>query len=300
MQTHPPVANARPAIIRTITLLLLTVMFTGVLAQGVSVTDYLGRQVELDAPATRIVSLMPSHTELLVALGAGDLLKGVDEASPLPEGTEAVRLGNGFSPNLELIVSLEPDLVLVDEFTGVHMQLEELGLLAFAGTPDTLEGTLAFNSIIGMLTGRESEAAELTRQQTATVDTVRERAASLPQPRVYIELDSTPFSAGPGSYIDDLLQVAGGENVVTEDMGSWPMLSPEFVVSSQPDVILLLNAPYGESEESFRSRPGFSGIAVQVFEVEDFVSDLLSRPGPGLEAALQWLFSALHGDAADE
>lgn len=298
MQAQSLLSAARSAITRTVILLILALMFTGALAQSVSVTDYLGRQVELDAPATRIISLMPSHTELLIALGAGDAVIGVDEDSPLPAGLEPVRLGSGFSPNLELIVSLAPDLVLVDQYTGVHLQVEELGLLAFAGTPENLAGLPDFNSVMGTLTGRETEAAELTRQQSEAVESIREQAVSLPQPRVYVELDATPFSAGPGSYIDDLLQVAGGENVVTGDMGAWPMLSPEFVVSSQPDLILLLNAPYGETEESFRSRPGFSGIEGEVVEVEAFAADLLSRPGPGLEAALEWLFSALHGGAA--
>lgn len=271
-----------------------------VLAQPVTVTDYLDRQVQLPEPASRIVSLMPSHTETVLALGAGHLLVGIDEASPEPAGLDLPRLGNGFNASLELIVSLEPDLVMVDAFSGVHLQLEELGIVTFAGTPETLSDVFTFVATAGSLTGFIKEAEDLNRRMRAAVDRVAERTEGLERPRVYLELDPTPFSAGPGSYADDLLRIAGGSNVVPEELGAWPMLSPEFVVASEPDFVVLLDAPFGETEQSFRARPGFAGMEATVIEVDAVTGDLLSRPGPGLEAAVEWLFSVLHGDAAGE
>ncbi len=264
----------------------------------VLVTDFLGREVSLAGPAVRIVSLMPSHTETLLAVGADDLLLAIDEDSPQPAGRDLPRIGSGFAPNIELIVSLEPDLVLTDAYTGVHAQLEELGVTTFAGTPETLETVLAFNATVGVLTDREEAAARLTARQEAVVADMAERSALLSAPLVFVELDPTPFSAGPGSWIDDLLQVAGGSNVVPAELGAWPMLSAEFVVAADPDLVLLLDAPWGETEESFRSRPGFAEMSGQVIEVDARVADLLSRPGPGLEEALDWLFSVLHPGAA--
>lgn len=289
-----------PASISRAIISLSLLLATTVLAQPVSLTDYLGRTVELAEPARRLVSLMPSHTETVMALGADHLLVGIDEASPQPADAELPRLGNGFNASLELIVSLEPDLVLVDAFSGVHLQLEQLGIMTFAGTPDSVAGVLDFNAAAGSLTGHEVEAAELNRQLQASIDSISGLAQGLSSPRVYIELDPTPFSAGPGSFPDDLLRIAGGTNVVPEELGAWPMLSPEFVVASEPDFVVLLSAPYGETEESFRARPGFAGIAATVIEVDARTGDLLSRPGPGISAALDWLFSVLHGDAAGD
>lgn len=288
-------AAIRPAII-SLTLVLSAAVF----AQPVTVTDYLGREVGLSEPASRVISLMPSHTETVLALGAGHLLVGVDEASPEPSGSTLPRLGNGFNASLELIVSLEPDLVLTDAFSGVHLQLEELGIVTFAGTPDTLADVFGFTETAGSLTGHEAGAGELVRQMQAAVDRISAQTEGLASPRVFLELDPTPFSAGPGSYADDLLQVAGGTNVVPAELGAWPMLSPEFVVASEPDLVVLLDAPYGETEASFRARPGFAGMAAAVIEVDAETGDLLSRPGPGLEAALEWLFTVLHGDGADD
>lgn len=285
---------------------LRTVIFSlclvaGVAAgQSVAVTDYLGRSVELDAPATRVVSLMPSHSETLLALAAGGTLIGLDEASPGPEGTELPRVGNGFQPNIELIVSLEPDLVLTDQYSGVHAQLEELGVTVFAGTPETLEQVLEFNALLGELVGRQTEARQLTAEQEQRIASARQEAQGLSAPRVYVELDPTPFSAGPGSYVDDLLQIVGAVNVVPAEMGPWPMLSNEFVLSSQPDVVLLLDAPFGETEESFRARAGMDAMDARVVEVPAAAADLLSRPGPGLIQAIDWLFAQLNADAAGE
>ncbi len=266
----------------------------------VTVTDFLNREVTLAQPASRIVSLMPSHTETLLALGAGGLLVGVDEASTLAPGVDLPRLGNGFQPNIELILSLEPDLVLTDQFTGLHEQLHDLGLVTFAGTPQTVSQVLEFNLVAGRLSGREAAASELTQQQEESIRVTSELTAALEHPSVYVELDPTPFSAGPGSYVDDLLQLAGGVNVVPEELGPWPMLSAEFVLASDPDVVLLLDAPFGETAAAFRSRPGFSGLSGRVVEVDAELGDLLSRPGPGLVESLQRLLSLLHPGVSAE
>src|SRR5690606_7808115 len=131
--------------------------------------------------------------------------------------------------------------------TGLHEQLQDLGLVTFAGTPQTVAQVLEFNHVAGRLSGRETAADALTVTQQEAMGQVIELTAALQHPSVYVELDPTPFSAGPGSYVDDLLKLAGGVNVVPEEMGPWPMLSAEFVLASDPDVVLLLDAPFGET-----------------------------------------------------
>ena len=269
-------------------------------AQPIEVQDMLDRTVSLERPAARIVSLMPSHTETLIALGAGDLLVGVDGDSPMPAGLDLPRLGSGFQPNLELIVSLEPDLVLTDAFSGLHAQLADLGMMVFAGTPETVAQVLEFNQVLGELTGFSAEALLLSGEQQLQLNLAASLTADLEPPTVYVELDPTPFTAGPGSYVDDLLRAVGAVNVVPEELGPWPMVSNEFVSASAPDVVLLLDAPFGETEESFRTRTGLTAAETVVVEVAAGPADLLSRPGPGLGQALDWLLGQLHPGVAGE
>lgn len=284
-----------------LTLLTSLLLFAGsALAQSVTVTDFLDREVFLADPPMQVVSLMPSHTETLIALGAGELLVGIDEDSPQPENRELPRLGSGFTPNVELILELEPDLVLVDQFSGVHGQLQELGVTVFAGTPGTIPEMLAFNVTAGELLDRRAEAAELNASLEQKMSEVAARVEAGSGPQVYVELDPTPFAAGQGSYIDGLISIVGGRNVVPAELGPWPMLSHEFVLEADPEVILLLGAPYGETEQTFRSRPGYSGLNGRVIEVDEHSGDLLSRPGPGLPEALDWLFSVLYADGVPD
>lgn len=268
---------------------------------GQTVHDYLDRELTLDGAPGRIVSLMPSHTETLLELGAGGQLVATDSLSPQPEGSGLPRVGDGFSPNLELILELEPDLVLTDRYSGAHEQLEALGVPVFAGTPENVEELLDFVVLLGEMTGQQEEAAALRaaleENIAATASLAGERSDG---PSVYVELDPTPFAAGPGSYIDDLLVIVGASNVVPEELGAWPMLSREFVVAADPEVILLLDAPWGESEASFRERPGFAELSGRVVEATARAEDLLSRPGPYLGDALDWLYGVLYPDAAGE
>src|SRR5699024_4539669 len=187
----------------------------------------------LDDPPERVVSLMPSHSETVLALGAEELLGGVDDESTTLAGlSELPEVGNGFARNLELIVSLEPDLLLVDGSTGIYEQLEDLRLRAFAGTPETLQEVLDFNLTAGRLFGRTTQAIQLLNAQSVLVNRVHQATAGVEPVEVYVELDPTPFSAGPGSYIDDLLNLTGGVNVVPAAEGPRAMLSPQLVVAA--------------------------------------------------------------------
>lgn len=271
------------------------------LAQPLSVTDDLGRDVELAAAPTRIVSLAPSHSESVCAIASCDLLVGVDTNTDFPaELSSLPRVGNAFTPDIEAIVALQPDLVLADEYSGVHEPLERLGVTVYAGTPQTVDETLAYFRTLGDILGREERAAALVAEVEASFAAVGEATEGLSSPRVYIELDPTPYSAGPASFIGTLLAAAGGENIVTGDMGDFPQVAPEFVVASDPQVILLTDAPFGESAASVAARPGWADIAAvregRVLELSVEQVNLLTRPGPRLGEAVQLLSRLLHPD----
>lgn len=273
-------------------------MFTAVSAQ--TVVDDLGREVALAAPPTAVVSLLPSHSETLCAIGACDLIVGTDRHTNVAELGDLPRLGDPYAPDVEAIVALEPDLVLVDEYSGLHQTLEDLGLTVYAGSPQTVEETYVYFETIGTLLGHEAEAEELVARLQAEVAEVTAALEGAERPTVFIEIDPTPFTAGPGSYIHELLIAAGGENVVPESLGQFPQVDPEFVVAADPQVILLLDAPFGVTGADVRARPGWDGIAAvkndAVIELTDHSTDALSRAGPRLAEAVRILAGLLHPD----
>ncbi|HEX7039681.1 MAG TPA: ABC transporter substrate-binding protein [Trueperaceae bacterium] len=263
-----------------------------------AVVDDLGREVALDAPPARVVSMLPSHTESVCALGACDLLVGIDNNTDLEGLGDLPRLGDPFAPDVEAIVALEPDLVLVDEYSGMHASLEELGIPTYAGSPQTVEETYAFLATLGRLLGREDEAAELVESVQGELAEVGEALRGVDRPTVFVEVDPTPYSAGPGSYLDELLTLAGGENVVPASLGPFPQVDPEFVVLEDPEVVLLLDAPFGVTAAQVGERPGWGDLSAvtggRVYELTDEQADALSRPGPRLGEAVRLLARLLH------
>ncbi|HEX7001146.1 MAG TPA: ABC transporter substrate-binding protein [Trueperaceae bacterium] len=269
-------------------------------ASAQTVTDDLGREVTLAAPPTAVVSLLPSHTETVCALGACELLVGIDRHSDV-EGTDDLpTLGDPYAPDVEAIVALEPDLVLVDEYSGLHETLANLGLTVYAGSPQTVEETYAYIATIGTLLGRAAEADELVSRLQSEVAEVSAVLEGAERPTVFVEIDPTPFTAGPGSYIHELLVAAGGENVVPASLGQFPQVDPEFVVAADPQVILLLDAPFGVTAADVRARPGWDGIAAvrddAVIALSEDATDALSRAGPRLAEAVRILAGLLHPD----
>ncbi len=264
-----------------------------------TVVDDLGREVIIGAAPQRIVSMAPSHTETVCALNACHLLVGVDTWSNWPASVaELPGLGDAFSPNLEAVVALQPDLVLVDEYSGLAEPLEALGIVVYAGTPQTLEETFEFFTLLGTLLNRETEAAVLAGRVQGEIAGVASVLSGVAGPTVFVELDSTPYSVGPNSYLGTLLAYAAGVNIVTADMGDFPMVDPEYIVAQDPQVILLNDAPYGVTAADVAARPGWAGISAvvngRVVELDGNTVDMLSRAGPRVGQAVLELARLLH------
>lgn len=284
------------------TLALLTALLLGTaLAAGfpVTVVDDLQRDVTINAAPQRIITMVPSHTESVCALGACHLLVGVDNWSNWPEGVaELPHLGDAFAPDLEALVALQPDLVLVDEYSGLHEPLAALGVAVYAGTPQTFEETLGFFELLGVMLDRRAEAALLAGKVQGEIDGVAAVLAGVTGPTVFLELDPTPYSAGPNSYMGTLLTLAGGVNVLDATLGDFPLVDPEYVVAADPQVILLTDAPFGVTAADVAARPGWGGLsAVQsgrVVELTATTVDMLSRAGPRLGQAVLALARILH------
>lgn len=271
---------------------------------GMTFTDGLGRTVTLPAAAQKVVSMAPSNTEILFAIGAGPQVVGRDEFSDYP--TEAKSLpsvgGSMGQYSYEQVAALKPDLVLAGGINTPEQvkALEDLGLTVFyLGNPTTLEELYANLELVAKLTGRESEAATLIDSLKARVKAVDDKLAGVTdKPVVFYEIDASdpnkPYTTGPGTFIDLLIARAGGQNLPgLKD--PYPQVSLEQIVLANPAVILLGDALYGTTPELVAARAGWSGIAaVKDNRVLPFDDNLVSRPGPRLVDGLEALALAIH------
>jgi iron complex transport system substrate-binding protein len=296
---------------KTLILSLLLILLTACapqatpteLATELKFTDGLGREIALDGPAQHIVSLAPSNTEILFAIGAGDQVVGRDALSDFPEAAKKLTdIGSTFDAlNTEQIVSLKPDLVLAAEINTPEQvkQLEDLGLTVYyLKNPLTLEEMYGNLEIVAQLTGHKEEAVTLIEALKARVAAVDEKIAPISsRPNVFYELDATdpakPYTAGKGTFITQLIDRAGGHNIAA-DLDGYPQMSLEQVVAADPTFIILGDARYGISPESIAQRPGWENLtAVKNGQILPFNDDLVSRPGPRLVDALEELAKLL-------
>lgn len=267
----------------------------------VTVQDGVGNQVTLETEPDRIVSLAPSHTEILYALGLGDKVVGVTEyCNYPPEAAEKTKVGAFDAIDLEQVVGLEPDLVLA---TTMHMAeavpaLQELGITVFVIDPQTVSHVLRAISAIGHITGEDEAAEALVSDMQARVDAVRDTIDGATRPTVFWELGAELFTAGPGSFIDDLIRMAGGENVASDADTPWPQMSVEAILLANPDVIVLADHNYGQTAEMVAERPGWGDLrAVQEGSIVEITNDdIVSRPGPRIVDGLEFLARAFHPD----
>jgi iron complex transport system substrate-binding protein len=272
----------------------------------IAVTDGLGRQVTLAAPATRIVSLAPSNTEMLFALGAGDRLIGRDEFSDYPAEALAVpSIGSLYpSVNTEAVVALEPDLVLAAGITNPAdvERLAELGLTVYATRVNTgLDQIYTDLLDVGTLTGRAAEAEALVDSLKARVEAVTSKTSAVAdKPVVFYEIDATepakPWTAGPNSFIAQLIGMAGGTNAGDIAADQYAQLSLEQLVAQDPAIIILGSATYGgQTPELVAQRTGWENIAaVENGAVYTFDDNLVSRPGPRVVDGLEQLAALIH------
>ncbi len=268
-------------------------------------TDGLGRVVTLDAIPLRIVSLAPSATEILFAVGAGLQVIGRDSFSNYPkEVANLADIGGSMgSYSYETITSLNPDLVIAAEINTPEQvkTLEDLGLnVYYIANPTSLAELYLILETMGTLTGNEQTAAELVDSLKERVEAVVLKTSSLEtKPVVFYELDGSepakPWTAGPGTFIDLLIDLAGGINVGHVLTGAWAQISAEELLVQNPEVILLGDAAYGMTAELVAARAGWGNLkAVQEEKIYAFNDDLVSRPGPRLVDALEELSKLLH------
>ncbi len=263
-------------------------------------TDDLGHRVRLDREPRRIVVMLPSATETLCALGACDRIVGTDDFSNWPEAVQKLpKLGGLYNPSVEKIVALKPDLVIASPYGKLAPALARVGIPVFVVKTETYDDIFKTARELGRLVGREAQAEALVARIRAQVYALESKAAkSKTRPTVYYEIDATPYTVGPDSFIGVLIQKARGRNIIPRNLGLFPKISPELVVAKNPEVIVLGDAPYGVTYAKIKARPGWAGIRAvkdrRVCELTKAETDVVHRPGPRVAEGLRVLIRCIH------
>ncbi len=277
-------------------------------APAVTLTDDLGEEIRLAQCPQRIISLAPSITESLFAIGAGELVVGRDTNSKYPPEVASITDIGSLYQNLPLenMLALEPDLVIAAEIISKDQveQMRKAGLTVFwLANPKDFDGLFENLRTLAQLTCREEEAEALIAQLDERVTAVLQKVADVEErPLVFYELDATdpanPWTTGPGTFIDYAIQAAGGENLGALALdAAWAQISIEKILELNPDILLLADAPYGVTPESVAQRAGWGEIkAVKDGRVYPFDPNLLSVPGPRLVDGLEVLAVIFHPD----
>lgn len=268
-------------------------------------SDVLGRSVTIEARPERIVSLAPSVTEILYAVGAGSQVVGRTDYDNYPPEAEAVPSVGGFdasSISIETILDMEPDLVIAGSIyqDEVTKTLEGTGIKVIDVDPESIADILVNIQTLGTITGHAGEAKVVVADMQARIDAVTGKVATIPQderPLVFYEIWHEPLTtASNHTFTGELITLAGGINIFGDLEGTYPTVSAEQIIEENPDVIV---GPSNHSDqltaEAIAARPGWGDLAaVRNGAVVIIDGDIISRSGPRIIDALEAIARALH------
>lgn len=273
------------------------------LAQAVTVRDDRQQDVVIAKPPERIVSLLPSLTETVCALGQCHKLVGLDRYSNWPESVRQLpRMGGGLDPSMEAVVAQRPDLVLMATSARGAERFQALGLTVLVLEPRThADAQRVLHTVAQALGVPKAQSDAVWRQIDAGVVAA---AQSLPShakgQKIYVEVSPAPYGASESSFIGETLTRLGMRNILPASLGPFPKINPEFVVRAQPDVIMAGNS----SRANMAQRPGWSQLkAIQSGKVCAFSSeesDMLVRAGPRIAEGARLMVQCLQRTAGDK
>ena len=270
----------------------------------VTVTDAYGKEITLTEAPERIVSLIPSNTEILFALGLGEKVVGVNDTDNYPPEVESIQKIGGMEYNLEMIISLKPDLVLAHE-SGMYglgdgvVQLEAAGIPVFV-VKNAVNFKETYETIeqIGLLTGRLAEAKKVNENIQTKLSELQQKVKGVEPKTVFVVVGAQPeiYAVGKGTYMDEMLNVLGIQNAVTEP--DWPVYSAEDFVASDADIIL---TTYEPDIEAIKANPLFATMkAVKSDQLLLVDGDTTSRQGPRLAEGVEKIAKAVYPELFNE
>ena len=279
-------------------LLLLINFLAGLYAQ-ITVVDDLGRTVTLHSQARRIISLAPSITETLYAIGAGSQIVGVTDYCNYPEEAKTrTHVGGIINPSIETIISLEPDLIIVSMEGNVREDFNRLtsfGIPVFVTNPRTLTGIYRSIEQLGILTGRNGEATRLLKAMAARVDSIPAKTAGKKM-RTILFISLQPLIVvGKNTFLNELLQTAGAYNLAASGPATYPTYSREALAADDPEVIIVMSDLLADTSALLKLFPEWARLsAVRNHKIFRIDADIVSRPGPRAVDGLDSLFHILH------
>lgn len=276
-------------------------------AAGVTVTDMTGREITLDAPATRVVALSASDCEIIYALGAGELLVGRGEYCDYPaEVLEVPAVQSGAETNIEQIIALEPQVLFMTKMAQTEEQiaaLEAAGAHVVVSDAQDIAGVYEAIGMIGTLLGREAEAGTMVADMVAAFDDVAARATGDGSETIYFEVSPLQYglwAAGADTFMDEIAQMLGLTNAFA-DVSGWAEVSEEQVLSRDPDYIVTISMYYGEGPtpvEEIQGRAGWENVsAVKNGKILNLQNNELSRPSYRLAEGARMLCDFVYGAA---
>jgi iron complex transport system substrate-binding protein len=268
-------------------------------ATGRTVVDDLGRSISVPGRPQRIVSLAPNLTEVLFAVGAGDrVVADTSFCNYPPEAAAKPHVGDTQRPDLERLIALEPDLVLVStasQLQTLSEKLASLGVPTYVSNPRDYDGVASSIERVGDLVGEPDRGRAVAADMRDRAAAVAQAVAGRPAPKVFFVVGLAPlFTAGKGTFVDDLVRRAGGASITSDETTEWPQYSPEAVIARAPDVIVLPGASHGVDSvpPALAETP-----AARTGRVARVDGDLVMRPGPRLADGLERLAHELHPEA---
>lgn len=266
-------------------------------------TDELGRKVEIAPHPQRIVSLAPSLTETLFAVGAGKQIVGVTSYCDYPEDAKRIeRVGDTLNPNIERLASLRPDLVLITTSSQLEQfarKLDSLGIPLYVIDPKSIDEVAKSAEEIGKVTGHAGEGAAVASKMRERTEEIARRVRNLPKKRVFFIVGMEPlFTIGRDAFLTDMIDRAGGDSITKNVAPAWPQYSREAVIAGAPGVIIAGGStPAFEKvtdtwTEMFAATP--AGRHGDIYRVNN---DLVQRPAPRIVDGLELLARILHPEA---
>lgn len=262
--------------------------FFGSSLAAVELIDDRGRTISLQSPPQRLISLLPSLTESICALGKCSQLVGVDRFSNWPLSLQNLpKLGGISDSNLEAIVQLKPDLVMVEKSSPIISRLEDLRIPVMAFDVKTMADEERTLKKLDLALGSKESGRVWNQIQAEIMRANKQLDGSQKNMRVYFEVNAAPYAAGRSSFIGELLTRLDLSNIIPESLGPFPKINPEFVVQAKPQIIMLSDT----SVADMKKRPGWSDIPAitqnRICAFKKDQGDIIARPGPRMgEAAL--------------
>ncbi|MGI6123832.1 MAG: ABC transporter substrate-binding protein [Acetivibrionales bacterium] len=274
--------------------------------ESLVVIDSRGTEVTFDKTPEKIVSLMPSNTEILFALDCGDKLIAVSDYCNYPQETSDIpKLPSGEQLSIESIISLSPDVAIIGNMAAMAdqvNQLEQAGVKVIITEANNLTDTYGIIEMLGTVMGKEKEAENIVKDMKNGFEKIKKEVENKDSQKVYVEVSPLEYglwSCGENTFIQELINIVGAKNIF-DDIEGWAAVSEEQVIARNPDVILTTSSPLTGIEDpvgEILSRENWSQIeAVKNSKVVMLDSDMISRPGPRLLDAANELVKAIYGE----